>query len=70
MLFFSSCSNLPVVQAASVTNTVVSPLITVATASTATGSGMSQQPQRGHDDIVTRGLFANRTDDSDDDYDI
>lgn len=42
-------------------------MITVGTA--ATGSGTSQQPQRGTDDIATQGLFVNRTDDSDDDYD-
>lgn len=68
-LFFFSCSDLPVVQAVGVTNTFVipSPVITVGTA--ATGSGTSQQPQRGTDDIATQGLFVNRTDDSDDDYD-
>ena len=70
MLFFFSCSTLPVVQAASATNTLIvpSPMITVATA--ATSSGTSQQSQRDANDITTQGLFANRTDDSDDDYDI
>ena len=70
-LYFNS-SNLLAVQAVGVANTAVvpSPIITVA--NTATGSGMSQQPQRGGDDIVTtmgQGLFASRTEDSDDDYD-
>lgn len=36
------------------------------------GSGMSQQPQGGSDDIAVamgHGLFADRTGESDDDYD-
>lgn len=70
----SNCSNFPAIQAVGITNidTIPSPVITVAAAATAMGSGMSQQLQRGGDDIATtvgHGLFANRTEDSDDDYD-
>ena len=42
-----------------------SPTITVAT-----GSGMLQQLPMSFDDTATPRLFSNRTDDSDDDYDI
>ena len=60
-------SNLPVIQATAVTNTLVvpSPMVTVTTGSSTT----SQKPQMGAD-MATPGLFANRTDDSDDDYDV
>ena len=62
------CSNLPIIQAAGVINTalvVPSPTITIAT-----GSGILQQPPMGFDNTATPRLFSNRTDDSDDDYDI
>jgi len=75
--FFNNFSaTLPVIQTVSVTgetNTVVAPTSVIAVTTTATGIGMSQQPQGGSDDITAvmgQGLFTNRTEDSDDDYDV
>ena len=61
---------MPAVQPVSVTNSVIVPAPTISVAMGS--SGTSQQPAGGSDDIATtmaHGLFANRTEDSDDDYD-
>ena len=69
LVLIFNCSTLPAVQPVSVMNNIVVPAPTI---SVAMGSSTSQQPAGGSDDIATtvaHGLFANRTEDSDDDYD-